>query len=109
MSVITLCLLSEEYELAYQIIISFSEVEVNESILSEIAQLITVLETPVFICNINQYLSFKIIIIGVWISSFFNEVFVRLNDAFTIRICLQHSEVKIEKCVKYLNLFFTTG
>lgn len=29
MSVITLCLLSEEYELAYNIIISFSEVEVN--------------------------------------------------------------------------------
>ncbi|CAK95056.1 unnamed protein product (macronuclear) [Paramecium tetraurelia] len=49
MSVITLCLLSEEYELAYKIIISFSEVEVNECILSEIAQLINVLETPVFI------------------------------------------------------------
>jgi len=53
MSVITLSLLSEEYELAYKIIISFSEVEVNECILSEIAQLINVLETPVFICNIN--------------------------------------------------------
>ncbi|CAD8132656.1 unnamed protein product [Paramecium pentaurelia] len=49
MSVITLSLLSEEYELAYKIIISFSEVEVNECILSEIAQLINVLETPVFI------------------------------------------------------------
>lgn len=65
MSVITLCLLSEEYELAYKIIISFSEVEVNECILSEIAQLINVLETPVFICNIHQYLSFKVTIIGV--------------------------------------------
>ncbi|CAD8081924.1 unnamed protein product [Paramecium primaurelia] len=49
MSVITLCLLSEEYELAYNIIISFSEVEVNQYILLEIAQLINVLETPVFI------------------------------------------------------------
>ena len=55
MSVITLCLLSEEYELAYSIIISFSEVEVNQSILSGIAQLINVLETPIFICNINKY------------------------------------------------------
>lgn len=37
MSVITLCLLSEEYELAYNIIISFGEVEVNLEILSEIS------------------------------------------------------------------------
>lgn len=51
MSAITLCLLSEEYELAYNIIVSFAEVEVNEEILREISQLINVLESPVFVCK----------------------------------------------------------
>lgn len=50
MSALTLCLLSEEYKLGYNIIISFSENEVDYLILNDIAKLIKVLELPAFVC-----------------------------------------------------------
>ncbi|EWS71066.1 MHCK/EF2 kinase domain protein (macronuclear) [Tetrahymena thermophila SB210] len=48
-SAITLCFLTQAYELAYNIIMSFCEIELNKSNLTQICELIYLLEKPIFV------------------------------------------------------------
>jgi len=48
-STLTLCLLSQQYELAYKIICYFAEVEIDVDTLTQIAKLVQLLESPIFV------------------------------------------------------------
>jgi len=48
-STITLCLLSQQYELAYRIICYFAEIEIDVETLTQIAKLVQLLESPIFV------------------------------------------------------------
>jgi len=50
-STITLCFLTQQYELAYRIICSFAETEIDIDTLTQIARLVQLLESPIFLCK----------------------------------------------------------
>ena len=53
-AVTSLCLLAQEYKLAYEIILSLGrEVEITQSILLEFCKLVSLIDSPGFLCNDN--------------------------------------------------------
>ena len=51
-STITLSLLAQQYELAYNLILTFAEGEVDIEVLTQIAKLVQLIESPIFVCKI---------------------------------------------------------
>lgn len=60
-STITFCFLTQQYELAYRIICSFADNEIDLETLTQIARLVQLLESPIFVCNslLNWYKSLR--------------------------------------------------
>ena len=57
---VSLCLLSQEYELAYRIVITMgNQVQINQSILASFCKLATIFECPGFLCTFPLTQSFE--------------------------------------------------